>query len=325
MNRRAFVTGLGAVLAGPLGAEAQAGRTYRIAYLAPGPPSCPATDESRAFRQGLADAGYIEGRDVILDRRCFPTAQMAAKVLDDQLKTMPDILVAASDRSAVAIRNAAPAVPVVFVSVADPIGSRLVQSLARPGGNMTGLADLTLDLNGKRVQVLHEMLPNVRLVATLSNPDDPGTKSFHAEIDRAAKGVALRIKHFMATKAEDLPGVFESIKKDGLGAVIVMQSPLFWTERAQIARLAAKQRLPSMYAQRAPVEGGGLIGYGADQVALYRRAAGYVVKILKGAKPGDLPVEQPTKYELIINLKTAKALGLTIPPSLLLRADQVIE
>jgi putative ABC transport system substrate-binding protein len=325
MDRRAFVAGAAALLAAPLPAGAQAGRTYRIAYLSPGPRSCPATHASLAFRQGLADAGYIEGRDVIVDRRCFPTGQMAAGVLNDLLKTKPDILVAASDPSAVAIRDAALAIPVVFVNVADPIGSRMVQSLARPGGNMTGLADLTLDLNAKRVQLLREMLPDVRLVATLSNPDEPGTTSFRAEVDRAAPGLGLRIKHFMATKAEDLPAVFESIRKDGMGAVVVMQSPLFWTERAQIARLGAQQRLPSMYALRALVEAGGLIGYGAEQGALYRRAAGYVVKILKGAKPGDLPVEQPTQFELVVNLKTAKALGLTIPPSLLARADQVIE
>ena len=190
---------------------------------------------------------------------------------------------------------------------------------------MTGLADLTLDLNAKRVQLLHEMLPDIRLVATLSDPDESGTKRFRTEVDRAAQGLGLRIKHFAATKAEDLPAVFESIHKDGLGAVIVMQSQLFWTERAQIARLGAQQRLPSMYAFRALVEAGGVIGYGAEQGALYRRAAGYVVKILKGAKPGDLPVEQPTQFELVINLKTAKALGLTIPPSLLARADKVIE
>lgn len=321
------LTGLlaGLLLAAPLVVEGQAGRTYRIGYLAPGPPSCPATDISRAFRQGLVDAGYIEGRDVIVDRRCFPTERMAGIVLDDLLKTMPHILVGASNRAAVAIRDAAPAIPVVFVNAADPVGSRMVQSLARPGGNMTGLADLTLDLNAKRVQLLHEMLPSVRLVSTLSTPDDPGTDRFRAEIDRAAAILGLRIKHFMAMKAEDLPSVFESIKKDGFGAVIVMQGALFWTERAQIASLAAKQRLPSMYATRALVEGGGLIGYGADQAALYRRAAVYVVKILKGAKPEDLPVEQPTKYDLVINLKTAKALRLTVSPSLLLQADQVIE
>ena len=325
MDRRAFVAGVAALLAMPLAADAQVGRTYRIGYLTPGPQSCPATDPSVAFRQGLADAGYIEGRDVIVDRRCFPTGQVAARVLNDLLKTKPDILLAASDRAAVAIKDAAPAMPVVFVNVADPIGLRMVQSLARPGGNMTGLADLTLDLNAKRVQLLHEMLPDIRLVATLSDPDESGTKRFRTEVDRAAQGLGLRIKHFAATKAEDLPAVFESIHKDGLGAVIVMQSQLFWTERAQIARLGAQQRLPSMYAFRALVEAGGVIGYGAEQGALYRRAAGYVVKILKGAKPGDLPVEQPTQFELVINLKTAKALGLTIPPSLLARADQVIE
>jgi putative ABC transport system substrate-binding protein len=172
MERRAFLGAMGGgLLAAPLAAEAQVGRTYRIGYLTPGPQSCPATDPSVAFRQGLADAGYIEGRDVIVDRRCFPTGQVAARVLNDLLKTKPDILLAASDRAAVAIKVAAPAMPVVFVNVADPIGLRMVQSLARPGGNMTGLADLTLDLNAKRVQLLHEMLPDIRLVATLSDPD----------------------------------------------------------------------------------------------------------------------------------------------------------
>jgi putative tryptophan/tyrosine transport system substrate-binding protein len=190
---------------------------------------------------------------------------------------------------------------------------------------MTGLASLTLELNAKRIQLLKEALPGIRRVSTLSTPDDAGAAKFRAEIEQAGMGLGLQVRHFTVGMAADLPGTLAAMKKAGLQAFVVPEGTLFWTERARIAKLAMEHRLPAMYPIRAQVEAGGLISYGADQADLYRRAAGYVIKILKGANPADLPVEQPTKFELVINLKTAKALGLTISPSLLARADQIIE
>ena len=332
MHHRAFpvVVALG-ILVVPLAVGAQQPpKMYRIGYLAPGPAGCPLTAPTRAFLQGLGDASYIEGRDVILDRRCFPTNDMVGKVLDDVLNATPNILVAAGTPAALAMRDRALAIPIVFADVADPVGSRLVQSLARPGSNMTGLANLTLDLNAKRVQILKEALPGVRLIATLGTPEDPAlglaTEQFRGEIEQVGSMLSLQVRHFTVRTAADLPSAFHAMKKDGVQALIVQHTgALFWTERAQIADLATKHQLPGMYPFRGQVEAGGLISYTADQAEIYRKAAGYVVKILKGAKPGDLPVEQPTKFELVINLKTAKALGLTIPQSLLLRAEHVIE
>jgi ABC-type uncharacterized transport system substrate-binding protein len=327
MDRRRFLlTSLAGALAAPLAARAQqAAKVWRVGYLAAGPPACPATSVTGAFRQGLAESGYTEGRDFILDRRCYSRDEMAASVAADLLKQKPIVFVASGNSAAHAVKNLT-TVPVVFANVADPVGSGLVHSLARPGTNFTGLADITVELNPKRVEILKEALPAIRRVATLAAPAGPGTDAFHAEINRAATTLGVQLRHFTVRNADELFGAFETIKREGIEAVIVMASPLFWSERTRITDLALRHRLPAMYPWRPIVtEEGGLMAFGADQAALHRQAAGYVAKILKGAKPGDLPVEHPTKFDLVINLKTAKALGLTIPPSLLLRADQIIE
>ena len=327
MNRRRFIAGALAALAMPdLARAQQTPKVLRVGYLAPGPPGCPPTTLSRAFQQGLVEAGYTEGRDVVVDRRCFPAAGMAGKVLADLLKAAPNVLFASGTPATVVMRDGAPGIPVVFVFVADPVGSRMVQSLARPGTNMTGFADLTLDLTAKRVQVLKDALPGVRLVAALSVPDDSDAERFRTEVDQAAMTLGLQVRHFTVRTAGDFPAAFEAMKKNRLQAFIVMQTPLFWTERARIASLVAKHRLPGMYPFRAYAEeSGGFISYGADQAEMFRRAGGYVAKILKGTRPSDLPVEQPTKFELVVNLKAAKALGVTVPSAVLLRVDHVIE
>ena len=238
----------------------------------------------------------------------------------------PNVLFASGTPAAVAMRDGAPGIPVVFVFVADPVGSRMVKSLARPGTNMTGFADLTLDLNAKRVQVLKEVLPGVRLIATFSVPHDTDAERFRTEVDQAAMTLGLQVRHFTVRTVGDLPAAFEVMKKNRAQAFIVMQTPLFWTERARIANLVAKHRLPGMYPFRALTEeGGGFISYGADQAEMFRRAGGYVAKTLKGTRPSDLPVEQPTKFELVVSGKAAKALGVTVPPAVLLRVDHVIE
>jgi ABC-type uncharacterized transport system substrate-binding protein len=326
MDRRTFLAIVpGSLLAAPLAAEAQqAGRVWRIGYLAAGPAACPATKMSRAFRQGLLDAGFIEGRDITIDRRCYPTDAIAGKILSDLLQTSPSVLVAGGNVTALAMKDIR-GIPIVFANVADPVSDGLVHSLARPGTNMTGLTDLVPELDAKRVEILKEALPSVRLVATLGASDQPRTDRFRAETDRAAATLGLQLRHYTVRRADELSGAFEAMKKEGVQGVVVQQSPLFWTERSRVGNLGLRYRLPIMYSQGPAPEEGSLIAYGADVADLYRRVADYVAKILKGAKPADLPVEQPTKFELVINLKTAKALGLTIPPSLLLRADQAIE
>ena len=325
MERRTFLALIPAsLLTAPLAAEAQpAGKGWRIGYLVPGPAACPVTKSIRAFRQGLLDAGFIEGRDITIDRRCYPTDAVARKILDELLQASPSVLVAGG-AAALAMKDVR-GIPIVFGSVPDPVGDGLVHSLARPGTNMTGLADLSPELDAKRVEILREALPSVRLAATLGASDQPRTDRFRAETDRAAATVGLQLRHYTVRRADELSGAFEAMKKEGVQGIVIQQRPLFWTERTRIGNLGLRHRLPIIYSLAGTAEEGSLLAYGADGADLWRRVAGYVAKILKGAKPADLPVEQPTKFELVINLKTAKALGLTIPPSLLARADQVIE
>ena len=328
MDRRRFLlTSLAGALAASLAAEAQqqAAKMYRIAMLVPGPSACPETLSTRAFRRGLAEAGYTEERDFILDRRCHPTDDTAAPVAADLLKQRPTVFVAAGHPAAIAVKNLA-TVPVVFASIDDPVATGLVRSLAQPGTNMTGVADLATQLYPKRVEILKEALPTLRRVATLAAPVGYSLQGVRADIDGAATARAIQLRHFTVRKPDELVSAFETLKRNGVEALIVMQSPLTWSERTRIVDLALSYRLPAIYPWPEPAtEKGGLIAFGADQAALYGQAAGYVAKILRGSKPADLPVAQPTKYQLVINLKTARALGLTIPPSLLARADQVIE
>jgi putative tryptophan/tyrosine transport system substrate-binding protein len=328
MDRRRFLlTSLAGALAAPLaaGAQQQAAKMYRIAMLAAGPSACPETSVTRAFRRGLAEAGYTEERDFILDRRCFPTDDTAAPVAADLLKQRPTVFVAAGHPAAIAVNNLA-TVPVVFAAVDDPVGSGLVRSLAQPGTNMTGVTDITTQLYPKRLEILKEALPALRRMATLAAPTGYSMQGVRADIDGAATALAIQLRHFTVRKPDEIVSAFETMKRNGIEALIVIQSALTWSERARIIDRALRHRLPAIYPWPEPAtEKGGLIAFGADQAALFIQVAGYVTKILRGSKPADLPVAQPTKYQLVINLKTAKALGLTIPPSLLARADHVIE
>jgi putative ABC transport system substrate-binding protein len=325
MNRRAFLSALsGSLLAAPLAAEAQpAGKVPRIGVLSS---ASGATWEG--FRQGLRELGYTEGRTILIEWRWTEgKAERAPELAAELVRLQPEVLVTSGPQPSAAAKAATATIPIVFIAVADPVSVGLVATLARPGSNITGLATLVgAGFVGKLIEVLKEAFPQVSRVAILINPTNAMHQQIVAnELPQAAERLRLTLLTVEARAADSLTGAFETAVRSRAGAIMVLGDPLVFVHRARIAELAAKHRLPAMYLFRESVEAGGLMAYGPSFHDLGRRAASYVDKILKGAKPGDLPIEQPTKFELVINLKTAKAVGLTIPPSLLQRADQVIE
>jgi len=327
MNRRVFLSVLsGGLLAAPLAAEAQqAGKVYRIGYLSAGSDtSNPRVRE--AFRQGLRELGWVEGQNIIIEYRWAEgrfdrLPDLAAELV--RLKV--DIIVAPATPAAAAAKKATGAIPIVMIGVGDPVGTGFVASLARPGGNITGSSySVGLEIIAKQLELLKEAVPKVRRVAILSNPTNPAHPLWMSEIKDAGRSLGVQLQFPEAQGPTEFDGAFAAMAKERAGALLVMADGMFMLHRTRLADLAAKSRLPSL-GYRELVEAGGLMSYGPSLPDLWRRAATFVDKILKGAKPADLPVEQPAKFELVINLKTAKALGLTIPPSLLARADQVIE
>ena len=324
MKRRAIVIGLGiTLLISPSAVAQQTSKVWKIAYLVSGPSSCPETKPTAAFRQGLRESGFSDSM-ISLDRRCYASDETARQTAEQLLATKPELVVAAGSPALRAVRHVTH-IPVVFGNVADPVGEGFVQSLAHPGTNRTGVADMTYELDAKRMQILKDALPRLRRMATLATEDHPDRPNFRRVTDRVATAIGVDVRHFTVRSAGEIPSAVQAMKKQAVEALLIHQSPLFWAERSRIGALSVSQRLPVLFPNPPAAEEGSLIGYGAELTDLYRRVAGYVAKILKGAKPSDLPVEQPTRFELVINLKTAKSLGLTIPPSLLLRADQVIE
>ena len=327
MDRRAFLGTLtGGLLVSPLAVKAQPGRVYRIGYLSTG--SATASPRAReAFQQGLRELGWIEGENMLIeyrfaDGRFDRLPDLAAELV----RLRVDVITAAPAPATVAAKNATATIPIVMMGVADPIGQGLVASLARPDRNITGLSyGVGSSIFGKDLALLKEAVPKVRRVAVLSNPASPSYSVTMAEVKRAARSLGLQLQLLEARGPEGFDGAFATMARERVGALLVLQDPAFIPHRARLVDLAAKNRLPSIFTQREDAEAGGLMSYGPSLSDLWRRAATFVDKILKGAKPGDLPIEQPTKFELVINLKTAKALGLTLPPSLLARADQVIE
>ena len=326
--RRTFLAGAGAVLlAAPLAAAAQqAGKVHRIGYLTAG--SVTANPHVlEAFRQGLRELGWVEGQNIVIEYRSAEgrfdrLPELAAELV--RLKV--DVVVAAPTPAALAAKHATGTVPIVGVSLTDPVGLGFIASLARPGGNVTGVSySVGTDIFGKDLELLKEAVPKVRRVAVLSNPDGPSQPLTIRNIKGAAQSLGLQLQLLEARGPGDFDGAFAAMARERVGALLVVTDPVFIPHRARLVKLVAKNGLPSIFTQRADVEAGGLMSYGPDFADLYRRAATYVDKILKGAKPADLPIEQPTKFELVINLKTAKALGLTIPPSLLQRADEIIQ
>src|SRR3989441_936324 len=328
VQRRDFLIAAGALLAAPLAAEAQqAAKAARLGYLAADRAANPHLQE--AFRQGLRELGYVEGRNLVIEYRDAEGKLERFPALAAELVALKvDVIVASGTLAALAAKQATRTVPIVFSPAADPVASGLVTSVARPGGNVTGLSLLYSELVGKWLEQLKQAIPGVSRVAVLWQPGAFGERTEKdmlkgAEVAARALGVQL---HFVEARGpESFDRAFSEMTRARAGALTVLSSNMFVSERRRLVDLAAKNRLPAMYNVREYVDAGGLMAYGPNLADLYRRAATYVDKILKGAKPGDLPVEQPTKFELVINLKTAKALGLTIPHSLLLRADQLIQ
>ncbi len=328
MDRRAFLGTLGGgLLTASLAAEAQpAGKSYRVCFLALTPGED--TTSMRPLLERLHELGYREGRNMAFEYRSAEGhPERLPQLAMELVRGRPDVLIAGfGTLAAQAAKAATMTIPIVFTTVGDPVRAGLVASLGRPGGNVTGLSGLT-EIGGKHLQLLQELRPGPgrQVIAVLMNPDTPFTRLSLNEIKTAAAAKRTQLEILEARTADQVPRVFQAAVAAGAGGLLVIGDPLMYSLSREIVDLSAKFQLPAMYPNREWAETGGLMSYGADRRQVYRRAAEYVDKILRGAKPGDLPVEQPTKFELVINVKTAKALGLTIPPSLLQRADQVIE
>ena len=331
IDRRTFLTGTGAVvLVAPLAAEAQqAAKSARIGYLATNLVAGDARTRE-AFLQGLHDLGYVEGVNLLIEYRDAAGKSDRFPALAAELVALKvDVIVTSGGTlAALAAKQATTTLPIVFTAAGNPVGEGLVASLARPGGNVTGLSVVSTDTIGKSLELLTQAVPGLSRIALLLKPDavpDRANKDRLKLADVAARALGVRLQVVEAKGPEDFDRAFSDMTKGRASALAVLATPVFDSNRGRLVDLAAKARLPTVYSYRSYVEAGGLMSYGPDLADSFRRAATYVDKILKGAKPADLPVEQPTKFELVINLKTAKALGLTIPPSLLGRADEVIQ
>jgi putative tryptophan/tyrosine transport system substrate-binding protein len=328
VDRRAFIAAVtGALLAASSAAEAQpAGKVVRIGLLDYAASDPASAARWKAFRDQLRWLGYVEGQNVVFesrwgDGRVGRLPSLAAELVDAKV----DILVTAGSEAALAAKQATNSIPIVTATGGDPVESGLVAGLAQPGGNVTGVISLMSQLVGKRLELLKQLIPRASRIAILRDPDNHSSALNLRDAESAAKSVGVVVQGVSVRGPKDLDAAFLAMKRARTDAVILAENTRFIADRRRIADLALMHRLPMMVAAKEYAEAGGLISYGTDYPDLFRRAATYVDKILKGAKPGDLPVEQPTTFELVINLKTAKALGLTIPPSLLQRADQVIE
>jgi putative ABC transport system substrate-binding protein len=326
MDRRAFlaVAAAGGFIAMPAVTRAQqAGKVDRIGFLSLGSgPTAPVT-----FREGLRELGYVEGRNLIIEYRwAAGKAERLPEMAAELVRLKVEVIVGVTTPGIEAARRATSTIPIVMAAVADPVGSGLVASIARPGGNVTGLTLMSTELVGKRLQLVRELLPKATRVAVLAyHGYTSATRPYLEQMRAAAQQMGVQLVVQEVKEAGDLPGAFTAMQRERAQALDVRGSPFSAQNAKRIVELAAHHRLPAMYDTRSFVEAGGLVSYGPSVPEMFRRAAFYVDRILKGAKPADLPVEQPTKFELVINLKAAKALGLTIPPALLVRADQVIQ
>ncbi len=312
------------MLAEPLLAEAQqAGKVYRIGYLSTGRGRIGPRQE--ALRQALRDLGYVEGQNLLIEWRFAKKERRRLSALADELiRLKVDVLFTSSFRSARAAKKATMTIPIVFLSSRDPVAAGLVDSLAQPGGNLTGLTHSSVVLTGKRLELLKEIIPKLSRVAVLWQPGNPGSEAIWKESQLPAQELGLQLHSMEVSSADEFEGAFQEATKANSDALAVAVSNMISRNRTQIVKLAIKNRLPGIYADSRFAHIGGLVSYATDRIAQYRRAATYIDRILTGARPSDLPVWQPTKFDLIINLKTAKQLDITIPYSVLFQADKVI-
>jgi putative ABC transport system substrate-binding protein len=314
------------LLVAPLVAEARpAGKLSRVGFLSAGFEG-PNRIYVNAFRQRLRELGYVEGRSIAFEYRWGEGKyERLPKLAAELVHLKVDVLLAANAPAVQAAQEATKEIPIVITVLGDPVAAGLVASLARPGGNITGLSMISPEIVGKQLELLREVVPKISRVAVLGNPANPGTAPQVREAKGAAHALGLQLQLVEARDPGEVDRAFAAMTRERAEAVLVLVDAMLGNHRERIAALTAKSRLPAVSGLRLHAEAGDLMAYGANRIDVYNRAAEYVDKILKGARPGDIPIEQPTKFELIINLKTARALGLTIPPSLLLRADQVIE
>ncbi len=325
MDRRRFLGVVAALVAAPLAAEAQqAGKVPRIGFLffgSPGP-----SREIDAFRQGLRGLGYTEGQNIVIEYRfANGRVERLSELATELVRLKPDVLVTPGTPASLVAKQATSTIPIVFAGVADAVGAGLVANLARPGGNTTGLTSISAELGGKRLEFLKEIAPKTSRVAVLYNPIDQSNVLVLKDIQKSAPALGLTVLPLGVRGPGEFEGAFVAMTRQRAHALFGAAGVLTTEHRKALVALAAKRRMPAMWGERQFVEAGGLMSYAVDFYDQVRGAAVYVDKILKGAQPGDLPVEQPTKYELVINRKTARTLGLTIPPSLLMHADQFIE
>jgi putative tryptophan/tyrosine transport system substrate-binding protein len=327
MKARIFVYALPAVILATIHlAEAQQPKKVpRIGYLGATSRSInPARIE--AFRQGLRELGYVEGKNIVIEYRYAEGKLDRLPALAAELVGLKvDIIVMGGPAATRSAKQATATIPIVMAYDDDPVGSGFVASLARPGGNITGLSTLAPEISGKQLELLREIVPKLSRVAVLGNAIQPGNPQALREINLAADAFGVQLQYLEVGGPKDIDTVFRAASKGRADAVLVLGNPTLFSQRRQLADLAVKSRLPTIYNRPEYVEDGGLVFYGPSYIDLYRRAATYVDKILKGTKPADLPVEQPKKFEFIINLKAAKQIGLTIPPNVLVRADKVIK
>jgi putative ABC transport system substrate-binding protein len=306
--------------------EAQQAKIPRVGFIGASSPST-AGPWLEAFRHGLRDLGYTDGKNITIDVRWAEgSAERFPEIIAELSRLNMDVMVISGATGARAAKNARISIPVVFAAVTDPLGHGIIESLARPGGNLTGTALAVGEgFAGKRVELLKETAPNTARMAVFRNPTHPVAETFLREAQAAGHALGVKLDFFDVKDPGQLDGAFAKIEKESAGALIVTPDPLFGTQRTRIVDFVMRRRLPSMFFYKEFVDIGGLMSYGPSFLESHRRAAFYVDKILKGARPAELPVEQPTKFELVINLKTAKQIGLTIPPSVLARADRVIK
>jgi putative ABC transport system substrate-binding protein len=327
MRRREFIALTGGAAAAALswprtGRAQQPGKTARIGFLRVGPPP-PSMIEQ--LRQGLKEQGYVEGRNFVIDFGLAPNVSDLPAVAADLIRRKADVLIASGTPAVLPARNATGTLPVVFVAAFDPVATGVVQNLARPGGNVTGLTAVYSDMTGKRLEFLKEVLPGLTRVALLTRPTNPGHFQYVQQTQIAARVLRVELEVLSMNGPDDFEPAFQRAADAGVRAIVQIDDGMFTAHRAKLVELATRHRLAGAYGLREFVEIGGFMSLGPSYPELYRRAGAYLDKIFKGAKPAEMPVEQATKFELILNLKTAKALGIAVPPALVARADEVIE